>query len=89
VTTLEKKSAWFIGDGSLLIQAASSWRELGQAVEGVATREPAVITWAHGQGIPVVPPDELAARAAERPFDYLFSVVNLSILPEGLLSLPR
>src|SRR5688572_23711082 len=82
-------SAWFVGDGTLLIQAAETWLELGHTVSGVASREPSVIHWAEGRGLPLVPPAELVEAAAKAPFDYLFSVVNLSILKDSALALPQ
>jgi natural product biosynthesis luciferase-like monooxygenase protein len=84
-----RKAAWFVGEGSLLIQAAGIWREFGHPIEGIASREPSVLTWAHAHGIPVVPFEELGPRAAEKEFDYLFSVVNLVVLPEKILALPK
>ena len=82
-------SAWFVGDGTLLIQAAETWLELGHSVSGIASREPAVVHWGKERGLSVVPPGELVDAAQKAPFDYLFSVVNLSILKESALALPR
>ena len=33
--------------------------------------------------------DDLATELAAEPFDYLFSITNLSIIPEAVLALPR
>jgi natural product biosynthesis luciferase-like monooxygenase protein len=82
-------SAWFVGDGTLLIQAAETWLELGHTVSGLASREPSVIHWAEGRGLPLVPPAELVQAAGKARFDYLFSVVNLSILKDSALALPQ
>jgi natural product biosynthesis luciferase-like monooxygenase protein len=82
-------SAWFIGEGSLLVQAASIWLESGHSIAGIASRDTAIRAWAEDHGVSPVRPEELAARAKTTPFDYLFSVVNLTLLGDDVLKLPR
>lgn len=80
--------AWFLGEGSLLTQAAEIWRSAGHEVVGIASHEQHVIEWAALNGLTVVGSDELERAASLAPFDYLFSVVNLSMLPAAVLELP-
>ena len=82
-------SAWFIGEGSLLVQAAEIWRELGHGIAGVASEDPGIAAWAERQGVRRVRATELQLTAAEQPFDYLFSLVNLRMLEPALLGLAR
>jgi natural product biosynthesis luciferase-like monooxygenase protein len=82
-------SAWFVGEGSLLIQAASIWLEAGHSIAGIASRDVSIRAWAEDHGVTPVRPDALAGAAQAAPFDYLFSVVNLTMLAESVLALPR
>jgi natural product biosynthesis luciferase-like monooxygenase protein len=82
-------SAWFVGEGSLLIQAASTWLEAGHSIAGIASRDPGIRAWAEDHGVVPVRPDALGSAAQAAPFDYLFSVVNLTLLPESVIALPR
>lgn len=81
--------AWFLGEGSLLTQAAEIWREAGHEVVGIASHEQNVLDWATHSGLTVVGSDEFEAAARQAPFDYLFSVVNLSMLSAEILKLPE
>lgn len=82
-------TAWFVGEGSLLTQAADAWMAAGHAVRGIASQEPNVVEWATQRGLTLVPARQLESAAADAAFDYLFSVVNLTILPERLIGMPR
>ncbi len=83
-------SCVFIGDGSLLIQCAERMLELGHAVEGVVTADDGIRQWADGRGLATAhPDDDLDAFLARAPFDWLFSVVNLRILPASVIEAPR
>ncbi|ODS52344.1 MAG: hypothetical protein ABS36_17290 [Acidobacteria bacterium SCN 69-37] len=84
------RSAWFIGEGSLLARCADVYLTAGHAILGVASSDPAVVRWAGSHAIPVVPAGPgLAAHLAAQPFDYLFSIVNLEKLGPEILSAPR
>jgi natural product biosynthesis luciferase-like monooxygenase protein len=79
------QSALFIGNESLLIQCATQWRDRGHSVSAILTRDPAIRDWAEAQGIRV------AAQADTREpgdlkYDWLFSVANLSLVPDALLT---
>lgn len=82
-------SCYLIGTESLLISCAESLLEKGQAIRGVISDEPAIRDWCAQKGIRVIPtrPD-YTPILAEQPFDYLFSITNLSILPDAVLKLP-
>src|SRR5688572_19607090 len=80
--------AWFLGEGSLLTQAAEIWREAGHEVVGIASHEQHVVDWAGLNGLTVVESEGLEAAARQAPFDYLFSVVNLSMVSAEILKLP-
>ncbi|MDP5305996.1 MupA/Atu3671 family FMN-dependent luciferase-like monooxygenase [Paracoccus spongiarum] len=79
------QTALFIGNESLLIQCASQWRDRGHGIAAILTRDPAIRSWAEAQGIRV------AAQATTREpgdlaYDWLFSVANLSLVPDALLT---
>ena len=80
--------AVFIGDGSLLVQCATAWRQAGHAIAAVVSANPAHLDWARGQGLPAIAIEgDWAARLDGLAFDYLFSVANLRMLPAAVLAL--
>ncbi len=83
-------SCFLIGTESLLISCAEVLLERGVLIHGVISDEPAITRWAAERGLTVVPqaPDYTPALAA-RPFDYLLSITNLTIVPKAALALPR
>ncbi|MCB8942381.1 MAG: amino acid adenylation domain-containing protein [Ardenticatenaceae bacterium] len=83
-------SCYLIGETSLLIQCGEILREQGQAVWGVISPDTAVAEWAAERDIRHwLPGEDWGAVLGERPFDYLFSVVNGTIIPESVLNLPQ
>lgn len=83
-------SAWFVGEGSLLVRCAESYLDAGQSVAGVASSDPAVIKWAESKAIRVVRADDsLPQHLTTSPFDYLFSIVNLTRLMPDVLRAPK
>ena len=84
----EANRAVFVGEGSLLIRCAQAWREAGQAVVAVASAHPTVLGWSRDQGLPVERLDT-TLRLPDVEFDYLFSVVNLRVLPDSVLRRAR
>jgi amino acid adenylation domain-containing protein/thioester reductase-like protein len=83
-------SAWLIGENSLVTECALVLREHGHRVHGIVSPEPAVLRAADQQGFRSVESgQDLAYLLAAEPFDYLFSVVNLRMLPASVLRLPR
>lgn len=77
-----------IGEESLLIQCAKILEARGHRIAAVVSRRPTIRHWASEAGIPLIdrPCDLPAAQIG--PFDYLFSVTNLSVLSDEVLRLP-
>ncbi|MFI9237311.1 AMP-binding protein [Streptomyces sp. NPDC053079] len=83
-------SCFLIGGNSLLVSCAELLLEQGHEVLGVVSPDEGIRDWAARQGLDAVDADQdLTAYLSARPFDYLFSVANLRMLPEAVLSLPR
>ncbi len=83
-------SSVFIGGQSLLIQCAERFTKRGHDIRTIVSSDSNVQGWAKEHGIPcVAPARDLAARLALEPFDYLFSVAYLSVIPPAVLALPR
>jgi natural product biosynthesis luciferase-like monooxygenase protein len=83
-------SSVFIGGQSLLIQCAERFKKRGHDIRSIVTGDASVQRWAAEHGIRwIAPAPDLAARLGEEPFDYLFSVAHLSLLPPSVLALPR
>lgn len=77
-----------IGEESLLIQCAKTLEARGHRIAAVVSRRPAIRNWASEAGILLVDrPRDLPSAEVGR-FDYLFSVTNLSVLSDEVLSLP-
>ncbi len=78
-----------VGGESLLIQCAQILEQQGHQVAAVVTSRAPIRKWAAEHGIRVLP-NAAALLAAQdlRPFDYLFSVTNLSVLNAEVLALP-
>ena len=74
----------FVGDGTLLIQCADVFRAAGGRIQGVISAEPRILAWAESEGITVAG-TPAAPSPGEAPFDFLFSIANLTVLPEALL----
>ena len=83
-------SCYVIGETSLTVQCCEKLLERGHTICGIVTPNPDITAWAGQRGIPFdLPPHGLNGFMQERPFDYLFSIVNNAVLPAELLQLPR
>jgi natural product biosynthesis luciferase-like monooxygenase protein len=83
-------SCFAIGDESLLIPCAEHLLAAGHELCGIVTRAPALERFAGERGIACLRDLRgLREAAASRPFDYLFSITNLRVLPRDVLALPR
>ncbi|MBB5874407.1 amino acid adenylation domain-containing protein/thioester reductase-like protein [Allocatelliglobosispora scoriae] len=83
-------SAVFVGESALTIECAQLWLARGGVLTGVASESAAVRAWAAEQRVPTaVTVTGLAPERAGEPFDFLFSVVHLRMLPDAVLALPR
>jgi len=87
---MSSTSAVFVGDGSLLVRCTQAWRDAGHLVTLVASHEHGIEDWARAQALPFVRLE--AGATVDLPpadFDYLFSVANLTVLPEALIRRAR
>jgi natural product biosynthesis luciferase-like monooxygenase protein len=83
-------SCFLIGETTLPISCAEVLLEEGHSVRGVISADPDVTRWAHQRDIPRYDPGmDLAELLGREPFDYLFSVNNLRMLPAGVVTAPR
>lgn len=80
-------SCVLVGNESLLVQCGKVLLQHGHDIRTVASRNPDVIDWAQSAGIGVVAPGVGLEARLEPGFDWLFSIANLSVLPEGVLAL--
>ena len=78
-----------IGGESLLIQCAEMLQQRGHQVAAVITIRPSIRKWAAERGIRVLADPQSLLQAGDlRPFDYLFSVTNLSVVSPEVVALP-
>jgi methionyl-tRNA formyltransferase len=88
--TQNQFSCFLIGEGTLPIQCAELLLERGHKIFGVISSEALISSWAKRKDIPhIQQTDNLVAFLSQQPFDYLFSIVNNSVLPKEILELPR
>jgi natural product biosynthesis luciferase-like monooxygenase protein len=78
-----------IGSESLLVQCAQSLEQAGHQIAAVVSTRASVKRWAAEKGVRVLP-NTAALLAAQdlQPFDYLFSITNLSVLSPEVIALP-
>ena len=80
-----KSKAVFVGNGSLLVNCAELYLQAGHEIAGVSTTNEQISDWLESQNIPNLGP--LSTLSLDHlEFDYLFSVMNLEILPDELIS---
>ncbi|WP_445299506.1 amino acid adenylation domain-containing protein [Microcoleus sp. B3-A4] len=83
-------SCFLIGEGTLLIQCAELLLERGHQIFGVISLDTSISSWAKAKDIPhIQPTDNLIPFLRQQPFDYLFNIVNRSLLTKEILELPR
>ena len=83
-------SCWLIGAGSLLAECGDVLLRRGHAVHGVITRAERVADWARSRQLTVLDPEaDLATELGRRPFEHLFAIAHLALVPEALLRLPK
>lgn len=89
MSNMNQFSCFIIGKGSLVIRCAKCLIEQKHRIFGIISSDELVIQWSKNQGIAcLLPTDNLIAFLSHKPFDYLFSIVNLSILSKEILELP-
>ena len=88
----ESFSSYIVGEGTLLIQCAEILLERGHQIHGIISANVGISNWARQRDLTVIAPrpkENLVAALSEKPFDYFFSIANLSIIPAEILALPR
>ncbi|HJP02699.1 MAG TPA: MupA/Atu3671 family FMN-dependent luciferase-like monooxygenase [Planctomycetota bacterium] len=84
------KTCYVIGADSLLIECGEILLREGFGVLGIITSTGRLRAWAQERELEVIDPsDDLAVRLGQTPFDYLFSITHLALIPKELLRLPR
>jgi natural product biosynthesis luciferase-like monooxygenase protein len=84
-----KLRCYVAGAESLLIHCAEALLQRGHTICGVVTAASQLEGWARNAGIPVIAPGaDLAVRLTE-PFDYFFSITNLSMIRPDVLAKAR
>jgi len=79
-------STFLVGHESLVIQCGEMLLEAGHDIQGVATRNADVETWARSHSLPLhAPGPDLPDRIEGTSFDWLLSIANLDLLPQALL----
>ena len=83
-------SALILGEGPLLIPCAEILLRHEHTIQAIVSANDVIQEWAQEQKIRCVArQDELLSSMDGRPFDYLFSIANLSVIPARILALPR
>ncbi len=82
-------SCHVIGNGTLLVQCTERLLADGHRVLSVITENAEVAVWAESRELPVhAPGKDLAARLGGEPFDWLFSIAYLKVIPDDVIALP-
>ena len=86
----QKFSCLIIGGTSLLIECANKWIVNGHVIKLIVTDDNDVERWAKGHDIEVIRKgsSDYLDRVMGMNFDYLFSIVNLDILPKAIINAP-
>ena len=82
-------SCVMVGNESLLVQCARILIQRGHEIRTIASRNADVIAWANEAGIAVVAPAAGLEGRLTPGFDWLFSIANLSVLPDAVLAMAR
>ncbi|MCB0030320.1 MAG: hypothetical protein KDE28_20560, partial [Anaerolineales bacterium] len=76
-----------MGKESLLIQCVEILQQRGHQVEAIISNEATIRQWAASQNIPLLANNkQLAGELQPFSFDYFFSITNLSIIPDEVLT---
>jgi natural product biosynthesis luciferase-like monooxygenase protein len=80
--------AVLIGADSLLLECGDLLLEKGHALVAVVSDAARVRAWATQRGLRALSLQSYADALAAEPFDYLFAITHLAILPDAVLALP-
>lgn len=78
-----------IGSDTLLLECIDHLLAAGHSVLGVVTDTPRIAEWAEARGLRAIDPDQMVGALAAEPFDHLFAITWLRILPDEVLDLAR
>ncbi len=85
---MSKFSSVLIGNESLLVQCGEMLLARGHQLRAVVTRNAEIADWARARSLRIEKPGaDLAERLEGAPFDWLFSIANLDMLPGAVLGL--
>ena len=76
-----------LGEQSLLIQCCEELLARGHRVKALVAHDRRIVEWSATRGIPCLDTFDQLREVA--PFDALFSITNLKMLPDWLLQLPQ
>jgi natural product biosynthesis luciferase-like monooxygenase protein len=83
-------SCFLIGADSLLIECGEILLKRGHEVRAVLTSDQRVRAWARSKNLPALDSASTDLTELRRlPFDYLFSIGHLALIPESVLRLPQ
>src|SRR6185295_11816295 len=83
-------SCFLIGGDALLTACGEVLLAGGHDVVGVISDAPEVVQWARSKQLGVIDPgSSYVAALRAKPFDYLFSIANLSVIPADALACAR
>ena len=82
-------SCFLVGNDTLLIECGNRLLDGGHEIRGVITDSHRIEAWADSHALKVHPASQSYQAALEsRPYDYLFSITFLRIIPEAALQTP-
>jgi amino acid adenylation domain-containing protein len=85
-----KFTCYVVGEGSLLLKCGEILLDRGHKIYGIISPNPTIKNWAADRHIEILElNDDLANRLKSQPYDYLLSIVNLSILPDDVINSPQ
>lgn len=91
---MDRFSSIAIGEDTLLMQCGQILLDKGHDLRAIVSAAPDVVDWARGRGVQVIAPgtglaDRLADQLAPGGFDWLFSIANLTLTPQSVLTQAR
>lgn len=90
MSTPTRPSCVLTGEQSLLVQCGEALLADGWTIACVYTGHPQILRWARGRGIATASAGDLLSDVDETlGFDVLFSIGNLNVLPESVITAPR